>query len=326
MIAEAEIHKKAASEDNAGGEKTINEWMEVFRTIYADVDSKRSPVDMWVAATSYFTKLGEAIRSMDFYNLMKSAAHAFCWMCSFMLACRRIKGSVFDLHESFSGMVTTKYPLVCGHCRENPCHCPPKEMDSEEDKAASYGKLLEIRQGLFDAPDKYTVSRWCSTFGKIYRQNVHILTLEAIGFHFLEEAGEEFSALRDLRQLERVLEKGIKGIDEGFVEKLATYESIVPLYHRYGGKKPEMDKADPENIMRRLVRAKMNMFIEFADTFSWFCSIINKVESIAQKCKDDSCGLTQNALLEKLIEVYLPAGTPACSSCRKCPCGCVFYD
>lgn len=327
MMAEDEAQKgTVAPEEKTAEEMTVSDWMKVFSKIYADVDSKRSPVEMWVAATAHFTKLGEAIRSMHFSDLMKSAAHAFCWMCSFVLACQREKGTVFHLNESFSDIVTCKYPLVCGYCRERSCHCNAPQMDSAKDKAASYEKLLEIRQGLYNAPDKYSVSRWRSTFKTIFGQNVHMLTLEAIGFHFLEEAGEELTALRGLKQLEHVLKRQIEGIDDAFIEKLATYEGIIPLYRRHGGPKPEMHKSDPENIRNRLVIAKMDMFIEFADTFSWFCSILNKVESIAQNCKDNNCRLTQNAFLEKLMQEYLPDSSPACSSCRKCPCECVFYD
>jgi hypothetical protein len=136
-------------------EKTIIEWMEIFRKLYEDVDSKRSPIEMWVAATAHFSAIGEAIRRMHFSDLMYAAVHAFCWMCSFVLACNRTKGTVFALDESFSGIITCKYPLVCGHCQEKFCQCNPEKMDRGQNKAARYQDLLEERKGLASAPDTY---------------------------------------------------------------------------------------------------------------------------------------------------------------------------
>ena len=305
---------------------TINQWMEIFRKIYEDVDSKRTPVQMWVAATSHFTAMGEAIRRMHFSDLMLAATHAFCWMCSFVMKCNSEKGTVFTLNESFSALVACKYPLVCGHCHERPCHCNPKRMDEKSDKAARYQELLNLRAKLADAPDTYGVYQWLEVFNDIYGRLIHMLTLESIGFHFLEEAGEELTAIRSLMQLQRAPDENIEGIDKAFLTKLSTFGGVVELYEKYAGQKPETHKQDAEAIKARLVHAKVEMFIEFADTFSWFCSILYKIMSIAKNCKDDNCSFVQPAFRERLLQEYLPEGTPQCPSCKECPCKCVFYN
>jgi len=281
---------------------------------------------MWVAATAHFTKVGEAIRRVHFADLMESAAHAFCWMCSFILACQRKKGTVFSLDESFSGIVACKYPLVCGHCRESPCHCRPKEMDNKANKAARYRDLLARGAKHRATLDAYRVSDWAGDFDEIYGQHIHMLPLESIGFHFLEEAGEELTAIRDLLQLENVVRERIQGIDEAFLGQLATFEGVVTLYEQYGSQRLEMQKRDPEALKTRLAHAKVDMFVEFADTFSWFCSILNKVSSIAKNCGDSKCAFKQEAFTKRLSEEYAPDGIFRCPSCKECHCKCVFFN
>jgi hypothetical protein len=280
---------------------------------------------MWVAATAYFSAMGEAIRRMHFADLMHSAAHAFCWMCSFVLACNRAKGTVFELIESFSDLVACKYPLVCKHCRQRFCQCNPKTMDGMTNKAAKYRLLLSDRAKLGPAPNSYDLSLWLNVFDEIYGQHIHMLTLESIGFHFLEEAGEELTAIRGLVQLENVLQAELDGINESFLGRLTSFDGVVNLYEKYVGHKTPNNKNDPDTIKARLVHAKVDMFTEFADTFSWFCSIVNKVTSIARNCNESDCFFTLKAFQDKLMQEYLPNGTPVCPSCQQCPCECVFF-
>jgi hypothetical protein len=311
-------------------ERTIESWMRVFGKLYGRVDANRTPAGMWIAATAHFTTIGEAIRSMHFADLMQGAAHAFCWMCSFVLACQKAKGTVFFLDETFSALVASKYPLVCGHCQEAYCHCNPQLMDRTKNKAAKYKELLKLRTQLSGAYENYGVSEWLDIFGKIYGQNIHNLTLESIGFHFIEEAGEELTAIRNLLQLESAPNQ-VKGLDKSFLNELSTYKGVLDQYDKYVTMEPDPHKRDPESIKARLVHAKVNMFIEFADTFSWFCSILNKVTSIARNCNDDKnreheeCFFTEHPFREKLSQEYLPKGRARCPSCKKCPCNCVFY-
>lgn len=310
-------------------ERTIEEWLGIFKGLYEGVDSKRSPAAIWIAATAHSAKMGEAIRKMHFADLMNSATHAFCWMASFIIACQRKQVTVFTLNESFSGIVAAKYPLRCGHCLEVPCHCDPVNMDQAKDKASLYPKLLDYRNRYAADNITYSVGYWQRAFKDIYERQMHMLTLESIGFHFLEEAGEELTAIRGLMQLEKVLYQDIKGIDAGYLQTLSTFEGLVEAYEKLDSnlQKNTIDfsRPDAEIINARLVRAKIDMFIEFADTFSWFCSILNKVSAIAGNCGNGGCTFGPDAFECNLAKAYLPAGEPSCPTCHQAECMCVFF-
>ena len=309
----------------AGDTMNIVWWMGSFEKIYATTDKNRSPVEMWVAVTSHCAEIGEAIRSMNFSELMCAAAHTFCWMCSFVLKCRSTDAHVFEVDESFPSIVTAKYPDVCGHCLKKPCGCNPEEIDKHKDKGVRYRDIIVRRKDLHQLPEQRSVPEWLNMFRWIYGQQIHLLTLESIGFHFLEEAGEELKALRALAQLRDAPGK-VDGVDGTFLGQLATFDGLVRLFEVYGDRHPPLNTKDPEDIKRRLVDAKMEMFTEFADTFSWLCSIVNKVMAIAKNCDDGACQFSQEPFPQWLQKVYLPQGKPLCPTCSKCPCECVFYN
>ena len=66
------------------GSKTITEWMGVFSQLYSEPDSKRTPEQLWIAVMAHSSSIGEEIRKVHFPRLLKFAAHAFCWLCSFV--------------------------------------------------------------------------------------------------------------------------------------------------------------------------------------------------------------------------------------------------
>jgi hypothetical protein len=307
-------------------ERSIAEWVEVYRQLYAEVDSRRTPADIWMAAVAHFAGIGEAIRRMHFADLMRSAAHAFCWMCSFWLACERDQGTVFCLSDSFSEVVALKYPLVCGHCCAGPCGCDPAAMDKARGKAARYVELLQRRQEQKVGWAAYSVKTWQDTFARIYGRHIHMQTLESIGFHFLEESGEVMSSIRGLAQLANIASEGITGIDVELLNRLGSTEGVVHEYDACESIGPiGYDSRDPHVLRARLVEAKIGMLVELADTFAWFCSILNKVGYIATNCSSSECPFTANAFEARLAEEYLPEGKPRCPTCHDCPCKCVFF-
>jgi hypothetical protein len=299
--------------------RTISDWTKVFHDLYSSADLKRSPEQIWVGTMAYCSQIGEAIRRVDFLDLLKYAAHAFCWMCSYVNKCNQLKDDIFSFNDCLSGMVSLKYPLKCGHCKSSPCKCSPEEMDRIEDKAAHYEALLkERRKTNFKI---FTISQWQETFREIYSGKVHILTLDGVGFHFLEEAGEEALAVRMLSQLRRVVDEGIKGVDKGFFNKVSTVEGIVENYKRTKKVKINYTSKDPKMLQARIVDAKMRIVIEAADTFSWFCSILNKLQSISEENQ-----INLNSLEKTLEEEYFDEkGNVRCPTCKKNPCSCIFF-
>jgi len=314
--------------------QTIEDWVEVFNELYGDVDKNRQPDELWIAATAHFTTMGEAIRRYDFDDLLESATHAFCWMCSFVLGCQRAKGSVFELSETFSDIVALKYPRICGHCQKVPCGCAPVAMDAATDKSALYADLLREKNQPHDW-EQYTTVTWREAFLHIYGQQTHVLPLEAIGFHFLEEAGEQLTAIRALLQLREAATHQIEGLDAAFLHNLTSLDDIIEqhniYYHEYLSDNRDINyaSAEPAMIRARLVKAKKDLVIEFADTFSWFCSVLNKVGLIASNCNQEDCQYAiedDDFFEQRLIKEYMENDEPICPECRRCPCECVFFE
>ncbi len=178
-----------------------------------------------------------------------------------------------------------------------------------------------------------SITDWRATFMDIYGQQSHVLTLEAIGFHFLEEAGEELSAIRSLLQL-RGAKDQVAGLDAHFLEELTSVQGIVEQYQKHCSCFEDDERVDHASnearmVRARLVKAKKDLVIEFADTFSWFCSVLNKVRLISRNCRQECCQYADeddDFFEHRLIDKYMPNGRPECPTCHKCPCECVFFE
>lgn len=313
-------------------DRAINEWMKGFQTLYGEADKNRSPEQIWIATMAHCSATGEAIRRFNFADLIDSMAHSFCWICSFVNKCNILpKDNVFSYEGCLSDMVSAKYPGVCGHCKGDPCICKPKDMDSKKDKAGKYRWLYDNKKRTFKH-EKQKISDWLKIFDRLYDQQIHVQSFESIGFHFLEEAGECAKAIRALGQLVDSPNQ-INDIDSKFTRQLIKYEDLLNQYEIYD-KKAQIPKPtdktftafsmsdNSESIKSRIVHAKMDMIIEIADTFSWFCSIINKAKTIAKNTCDDPISLN---LENKLKEIYLDdKNIFICPNCKKKKCECAF--
>ena len=262
---------------------------------------------------------------------MSFAARAFGWMLSFSLKCRETNDLLFRCENTFCEMVYLKFPDSCGHCTESSCLCKPPEMDAKKDKAGKYEKLLEKWERDHRAKGiKYTIQDWLGIFTKIYEGRIHLQTLETLGFHFLEEAGEEAMAIRKLMQLRGVLlPNAVDGLDDATLRHLVTIPVIAKEYIRLGKNQPDgkppfkTSSKSKGDVYARIVDAKMDFIVELADTFSFFCSILIKLGSVKIEI-----GKVFAANLEQtLIDMY---GTPDrrlhCPTCQKDACECTFFS
>ena len=335
--------------------KTIVEWADQFGILYSEPDKGRTPEEIWLGAMKHCTDMGENIRRVAYDDLMKSAAHAFCWLLSFVTKCKSSdvakKDVLFHIDHSFNEIVFLKYPHKCGHCIKAPCQCNVKDIDEKKNKAAKYGELY--RRCKKENLTKYDIGKWLDIFQDIYQPQISLQQLDDIGFHFLEEVGEAATTVCQLAQMRGVPNSNIRGLDEEFFSKLGTIEGIVSEYVNFRSVdddgKPKFDYAlnKPNDIKGRLICAKMGLIIEIADTFSWFCSVLIKIRDIIGKSlRDEWVSKTRGSLEEKtrikeaivkiksrfdleerLYEVYtcLPSTNPNCPSCNKPKCRCVFY-
>lgn len=311
-----------------GEHRPIKDWMETFSDIYSESDSKRTPEQIWIAIMAHASTIGESIRNVSFEKLIDSAAHTFCWLCSFINKCKTLENDIFYLQESVCGIISLKYPGRCGHCQASPCRCDAPELESIENKKADYKRLLEYRKPDLLAYENYTVDNYLEMFKNIYGGRIHIQPLETIGFHFLEEVGEAAFAVRRLSQLRNICTNPDTEIELDFINQLSKVEEIVDKYENYMIEEIVMSSREPAMLKARVVEAKMGLVIEISDTFSWFCAIINKLNAImCTILNDPDKAIELPPLEEKLIQLYLDSdGNPKCPTCGAKPCNCAFYS
>lgn len=315
-----------------GQPRLIKEWTNEFELLYSKHDKKRSPDELWVATMGHCSIMGEAIRRTHYVDLLRAATHAFCWICSYVSRCNSIDDPVFKFNAHLSEIVGLKYPQRCGHCEEARCTCRHVEMDQKKDKAARYKSLYNLWKN--QSFDKYDLNEWLTTFWGIYSGQIHLLTLESIGFHFLEEVGENAFAIRKLAQLKKILDQNISGIDIELLRKIQSIKGVVEEYSNsmtelkklMKGKKPEIDYAskDPIQIKARIVDAKMSQFIELADSFSWFCAVLIKLHEIVQNAGMNTEEYNIEVCLQK---EYGKKNSPlVCPTCSEKNCACLFFS
>jgi len=304
--------------------------MEIFKDIYSKPDSKTTPEQMWIAVMAHSSSIGESIRKFSFESLLNSTSHTFCWLCSFVNKCNTLDDDIFSIKGYLPEIVSLKYPMVCGHCQGKPCNCDPVKMERQKDKSAMYKQLLERRKRILASFQSYCIEDSCKEFDDIYGGRIHIQSLENIGYHFMEEIGEAAVCIRQLSQLREITKYSNTKIDVNFIRQLSTIEGIV---NNYVSIKPPKDinyaSRNPNMLKARVVEAKMGLVIEIGDSFSWFCSILNKLNSISLSIYDHPKEHPEilKPLETVLKEEYLDSsGQPRCPSCKRSHCECVFYN
>jgi len=314
-------------------ERTISEWCRDFHTLFGHADTGRRTEEFWLATMAYCSSMGEAIRRMNHPDLLFSAAHTFCWICSFVTHISQLRPLeselLFHWPPGLSDTVFLKYPGLCGHCLSRPCKCASQEVDRKKNKGAHYRELLKYWKTY--RKSDYTIHDWLSIFSDLYADRIHMMTLATIGFHFLEEAGEEAMGIRKLLQLRGVVNEEDCALAEEFLMRISTIEGLVNEYseadiprHKDTGK-PRIDltsRALPF-VKARLLDAKMDLVIELADTFSWFCAILIKQKQLLE----DSDLWTEACEFEQYLQKeYGAKGQPLkCYMCNGETCACLSF-
>lgn len=228
---------------------TIDECSEMFSDIYFDKDRKRSYSEIWLSTVYHASNVGEAIRERNYVNACHNLAEVFCWMSGFLRKCNSEdnNNSSFKITESLSELVWLKYPAECPLCEKNHCQCPIYKTYinklTPEKKEALYDKIE--KKGAEEIEYKNNVrelDRLVSVFSNIYGNSYVLMSIEEIGFHFLEEVGEVTEMINKLSILDK--------IDSANMTKT--------------------QKEDREMYLRQLKR-------ELADVFSWSTALIIKL-------------------------------------------------
>lgn len=230
-------------------ESTLDDWMNEFWQVYRHRDSNLSPVEMWAMAAEDASKVGEGIREGSPERALNGLAHAFCWVCSFaarLFYDERIapvlKISGFRGIATLSDIVWFKYPGLCLRCLRGGCICPvlPQAPEKNQDwentvRTAREGGRLpqEIRD-------------WERHFVNIYDTAHFIKSLEELGFHYLEEFGEVFSATRKLLAVnpENINDGALGKLQENLIEEIADVISwTFSMARKLGRQAEEIEKA-----------------------------------------------------------------------------------
>ena len=292
-----------------------------------------------MAVMAHLSVIGEAIRRTDHKALLKAAAHTFCWMCSYVAKCNESVDSVFHIKNDLSRLISLKFPNICGHCRQPRCVCDAVDMDQQEDKAAKYDELLYHEKHM--KWSAYSVGDWLKTFWNIYSGRIHLQTMESLGFHLLEEAGEEAKAVRQLVQFSGIMKADVEGVDQEFLDRLSDIHTLVPEYRKcIDGLKDKYkvktqkelknlispDSEESQVNRARLVMAKMDFVIELADTFSWLCAVLLKrLENVHRNNPDDIDNNRIEVELQALYSFDMTEKIGRCYACEQPQCKCVFF-
>ena len=97
---------KEAGMNSSLDHRKIKDWMTIFSDIYSEADADRSPEQIWIAIMAHTSSIGESIRTVSFERLLNSAAHTFCWLCSFVNKCNTLENDIFSLKESVCGTLS----------------------------------------------------------------------------------------------------------------------------------------------------------------------------------------------------------------------------
>src|SRR4030042_4485263 len=157
----------------------IGQWIAEFAKLYARNDKGRVAEEYWRATMAHCSTIGESIRSGDYQQLMKAAAHTFCWLCCYVNHCNKTDDQLFRINDSLCDIVFLKYPSVCGHCKGNPCNCDAFKTESKKDKGADYKYLLRQWKDQ-KRTEGHRFSEWLNMFRSIYGGRIHLQTLESL--------------------------------------------------------------------------------------------------------------------------------------------------
>lgn len=319
---------------------SLIDWAGKFKVLYENNDQHRHPEDFWTGVMAHLSVVGEAIRKTDYRELLEAAAHAFCWMSGYVTKCNTGEDPLFKIDHSLAEMVALKFPWKCGHCGEKTCKCHPVKMDEANDKAAKYRELFSDWSMPINWGD-WTFRHFIDMFWKIYGGKIHLQTLENIGFHLLEEAGEEAKAVRQLVGLRGITKQNFDGINDEYINNLSSIPNIVDEYENSikflksnynqaseAQAKKSIDYTSnlPGVLKARLCLSKMDFVIELADTFSWLCAVLLKVEKTLERLDSKLYDeLKIENYLHKTYKIDDTNSDAICYACEKSSCRCLFF-
>jgi NTP pyrophosphatase (non-canonical NTP hydrolase) len=215
---------------------SVDDYVDIVKNVWGEIHPRRTVFDHVLHVLDHASKLGEAIRRENADLILKEMAETANWLFGFVGKLNDRKTgweSRLNIQTKFSRMIWNKYPRLCPHCfqrvyissggkkaaqsiagdlKERCKYCLADYPKVEERSTAQMrqGKRKnnqlkqsskkELRNYAQEMRDKIpkTLREMEAMFHSIYESNTALATLESIGFHLLEEAGEMGRAVIDI--------------------------------------------------------------------------------------------------------------------------------
>lgn len=254
----------------------------------------------------------------------------------------RSLGDYIGGRESYEKWILLKYPYSCPTCGSCPCICASYRNIMEDRDNDMYDEFwTQNREEFMKQKHEYrlrgnelsprvtkmydsSIDDWVNMFHVIYSSSHIEVSLESIGFHFLEEIGEVSDGILCLDELLKykkgrgVYENKTTDLNQKVLDKAAQDPKYIKFLDEY---RTIMRKKQKSSEITREYLLQINMTLikeELADVFSWMCAILNKVRAASKhwnpRGKSDS-------LSDALHERYrLKDGSVGCSYCAEAIC------
>ena len=192
---------------------SIDEWEKELAEIYGNVDSQRTPTEIWLLLMEDVSRAAEAIRREKYTEAVTALTHTFCWTCSFVWRCRIENDLHINIQKHLSKILWNKYPGRCSFCGQERCICSVRRWELEElSEEQKEKRLKQIEDSLIVARARTenipkNLDNFVTMLNTIYKGTHYSLPIQAIAFHFMEEVGETSTCIRVLSERMPVLPK-----------------------------------------------------------------------------------------------------------------------
>jgi len=246
--------------------------------------------------------------------------------------------------EKYEKWLLLKYPGACPTCGNRPCICAAYRNIMENRENSEYdvfwrknkSNFLTEKQKYHWTEDGFSqntvkmyaanIDSWVDMFSEIYASGHIEVSLESVGFHFLEEVGEVSDGILCFDELYKYKKK--LGI---YSEKRINLHKIVISRAQQDPKFSKFLKEYQNDYIsdkaHNLSEIALNFLLyinmthvkeELVDVFSWMCAILNKIKATSRHWNPQ--GRSQS-LSDALHQRYqLNDGSVGCSYCNNAIC------
>jgi len=168
-------------------------WVDMFARIYGSRNREKEDTQIWLHVVEEMGELAEDIRKGqikarknrkgEWEGVVVNVPDVFAWLSTFT-----------ERQGSLGDFAWNKFPAVCPYCfAEKDCVCISRMVHLLPEEREEKLKVLRIKNSKHRPR---TLRRWQEMFMRIYGNVNAIMSLDAVGFHLVEEAGEVAREIR----------------------------------------------------------------------------------------------------------------------------------